>query len=136
MVVALGNVKQCSLFRPVMEAHRRRVGNPKAVALDSAFDDPEVHACLDQAGIVGHITGRDHTPPADGGYGTDRLEWDEAAWILRCPNGTPPEAKGQAHQGRQTYVGTACHTCPLYTSRHFCASKESPTSSNSASRAR
>lgn len=114
VVLALGNVKQCTLFRPVMDAHRQRVGDPKAAALDSAFDDPDTHAYLDQAGIVGHVTSRDHTPPADGGYGTDRLAWDETAWILRCPNGTPLEAKGKAHQGRQTYVGTACHTCPWY----------------------
>jgi transposase len=120
VVVALGNVKQCSLFRPVMDAHRQRVGDPKAAALDSAFDDPDTHAYLDQGGIVGHVTSRDHTPPADGGYGTDRLEWGEVdagprlAWILRCPNGTPLAAKGKARQGRQTYVGTACDTCPLY----------------------
>lgn len=114
VVLALGNVKQCTLFQPVMAAHRQRVGDPQAAALDSAFDDPDVHAYLDQAGIIGHITSRDHTPPADGGYGTDRLKWDERAWIVRCPNGTPLEAKGKAHQGRQTYVGTACPTCPLY----------------------
>lgn len=114
VVVALGNVKQCSLFRPVMDAHRQRVGDPKAAALDSAFDDPDTHAYLDQAGIVGHVTSRDHTPPAAGGYGTDRLEWDETGWILRCPNGTPLATKGQPRQGRQTYVGTACDTCPLY----------------------
>jgi len=114
VVLALGNVKQCTLFQPVMDTHRRRVGDPKAAALDSAFDDPDIHAYLDQAGIIGHITSRDHTPPTDGGYGTDRLEWDEEAWILRCPNRMPLEAKGKAHQGRQTYMGTACHTCPLY----------------------
>jgi transposase len=114
VVLALGNVKQCTLFQPAMGAHRQRVGDPEAAALDSAFDDPDTHAYLDQAGIVGHVTSRDHAAPADGGYGTDRLEWDETAWILRCPNGTPLEAKGKARQGRQTYVGTACHTCPLY----------------------
>lgn len=114
VVLALGNVKQCTLFQPAMEAHRQRVGDPEAAALDSAFDDPDTHAYLDQAGIVGHVTSRDHAAPADGGYGTDRLEWDETAWILRCPNGTPLEAKGKARQGRQAYVATACHTCSLY----------------------
>jgi hypothetical protein len=114
VVLALGNVKQSTLFRPALDAHCQRVGVPEAAALDSAFDDSEVHAYLDEAGIVGHITSRDHAAPADGGYGTDRLEWEETAWILRCPNGTPLEAKGKAPQGRQTYVGTACPICPLY----------------------
>jgi len=112
---AVGNVKQCTLLKPALEAHRQRLGNPKAVALDSAFDDPAVHADLDQAGIVGHVTSRDHAAPADGGYGTDRLEWDDELWIVRCPNGTPLEATGKAQQGRQTYVGTACQGCPHYT---------------------
>lgn len=114
VVLAVGNVKQCTLFKPALEAHRQRAGDPQAVGLDSAFDDPGVHACLDDIGIVGHITSRDHVAPADGGYGTDQLEWDEEAWIVRCPNQTPLQAKGKAREGRQVYVGTACHTCSLY----------------------
>jgi hypothetical protein len=115
VVLAGGNVRQSSLFQPAMEAHRQRVGTPEAAALDSAFDDKaDVHDYLDEHGIEGHVTSRDHASPADGGYGTDRLEWDEDQWTLRCPNQTPLQAKGKAQQGRQTYVGAACHTCPRY----------------------
>jgi transposase len=113
VVLAVGNARQCTLFKPTMDAHRQRVGDPQAAAVDSAFDDPETHSYLDQAGIVGHVTSRDHATPANGGYGTDKLEWDETAWVLRCPNGTPLEVKGKAQGGRQTYVGTACASCPL-----------------------
>ncbi len=115
VVLAGGNAKQSRLFQPAMEAHRQRVGFPEAVALDSAFDaKTDVHDYVDKHGIEGHITSRDHASPANGGYGTDRLEWDEDFWILRCPNQTPLQAIGKAQKGRQTYVGTACHTCSRY----------------------
>jgi len=114
VVWAAGNVKQSTLVRPAMEAHGQRVGDPKAAAMDSAFDDPQVQAYLDEKSIEGHITSRDHPSPADGGYGTDRLEWDDTLWILRCPNQTPLEPKGKPQQGRQTYVGTACQDCSQY----------------------
>jgi hypothetical protein len=120
VVLAVGNVKQCTLFKPALAAHRQRAGDPQAVGLDSAFDDPDVHAYLDDSQIVGHITSRDHTPPADGGYGTDQLIWDEEAWIVRCPNQTPLQAKGKPRGGRQTYEGTACQSCSLY---HRCCPK-------------
>lgn len=115
VVLARGNAKQSKLFQPAMEAHRPRVGFPEAVALDSAFDDKtDVHDYVDKHEIEGHITSRDHASPADGGYGTDRLEWDEDLWILRCPNQTPLQAIGKAQKGRQTYAGTACQTCSQY----------------------
>ncbi len=60
------------------------------------------------------MTSRDHATPADGGYGTDRLEWDEDRWILRCPNQTLLKPKGKDRQGNQAYVGTACHECRRY----------------------
>lgn len=114
VVWGAGNVKQYKLFKPAMDAHRQRVGDPQATAIDSAFDDPQVHDYLDEHEIEGHVTSRDHAPPADGGYGTDRLEWDEHC-SLHCPNQTPLEPKGKAlEDGRQVYVGTACHKCPLY----------------------
>jgi transposase len=115
VVLAAGNAKQFKLFPQAMDAHRRRVGAPKATAIDSAFDMPDVHTYLDRYQIKGHVTSRDHPTPADGGYGTDRLEWDEEGWILRCPNQTPLKPKGKARQGKQTYVGTACHECSRYT---------------------
>lgn len=120
VVLAAGNVKQCTLFKPALAAHRQRAGAPQAVGLDSAFDDPDVHADLDSSGIVGHVTSRDHVAPTDGGYGTDRLTWDEDTWIVRCPNQTPLQAKGAPREGRRTYVGTACSSCSMY---HKCCPK-------------
>ena len=114
VVLAAGNAKQFKLFPPAMDAHRQRVGAPQATAIDSAFDIPDIHTYLDKHQIEGHVTSRDHATPADGGYGTDRLEWDEERWILRCPNQTPLKLKGKAGQGNQTYVGTACHECRRY----------------------
>lgn len=114
VVLAAGNTKQFKLFPPAMDAHRQRVGAPQATAIDSAFDIPSIHTYLDQHQIEGHVTSRDHATPADGGYGTDRLAWDEEHWILRCPNQIPLKLKGKARQGNQTYVGTACHECRRY----------------------
>jgi len=115
VILAAGNVKQAKLFSPALEAHSQRVGVPKAVALDSAFDDKtEVHDYLDAHGIEGHVTSRDHPTPADGGYGTDRLTWEEEQWILRCPNGKPLQPIGNPRSGQQTYEGTACDGCPRY----------------------
>lgn len=114
VVLAAGNAKQFKLFPPAMEAHRQRVGAPQAAAIDSAFDIPDIHTYLDKHQIEGHVTSRDHATPADGGYGTDRLAWDEEHWILRCPNQTPLKPKGKARQGNRTYVGTACHECRRY----------------------
>jgi hypothetical protein len=123
VVLAAGNAKQFKLFPPALDAHCQRVGAPKAAAIDSAFDMPDIHTYLDRHHIEGHVTSRDHVTPADGGYGTDRLEWDEECWILRCPNQTPLMPKGKARhrngsgtpQGKQTYVGTACQECQRYT---------------------
>jgi len=115
VVLAAGNVKQAKLFPSAMEAHCQRLGVPEAVALDSAFDDKtEVHDYLDVQGIEGHVTSRDHATPANGGYGTDRLTWDEEQWILRCPNGTPLQPTGNTRPGQQTYEGTACSGCAWY----------------------
>jgi transposase len=111
----VGNVKQALLFRPAMEHHRQRVpGKPKGVAIDSAFDHPDVYAYLDQEEIEGHITSRDHAKPRDGGFGTDCLVWHPTKWEVSCPNGTPLQPQGKGRSGRQTFVGIGCAQCKLY----------------------
>jgi len=78
-----GNVKQALLFRPAMERHRQRVpGKPKGVAMDSAFDHPDVYAYLDREGIEGHITSRNYAKPHDSGFGTDCLVWHPVGGLL------------------------------------------------------
>jgi hypothetical protein len=89
-------------------------GKPKGVAIDSAFDHPDVYACLDQEGIVGHITSRDHAKPRDGGFGTDCLVWHPTKGEVYCPNGTPLQPQGNGCSGRQVFVGIGCQRCPLY----------------------
>jgi len=112
---AAGNVKQALLFRPAMEQHLQRVpGKPDGAALDSAFDHPDVHACLDQEGIAGHVTSRDHAKPRDGGFGTDCLEWHPTKWEVYCPHETPLQPQGNGRSGRQTFVGTGCEQCESY----------------------
>lgn len=113
---AAGNIKQAVLFRPALEQHIQRVhGRPEGAALDSAFDHPDVYRCLDAKGIEGHITSREHAKPRDGGWGTDRLTWHATEWELYCPNGVPLQPKGDGRSGRQTFVGTGCEQCPMYT---------------------
>lgn len=114
VVWAAGNVKQAALLKPALQTHQQRLGKPKEVATDSAFDEPVVHNYLDEEGIVGHITSRAHTPPADGGYGTDRVTWAEGKAQPLCPNQEPLTPTGQPQQGRQTYEGTTCDSCPIY----------------------
>jgi transposase len=110
-----GNVKQALLFRPAIEHHRWRVpGKPKGVAIDSAFDHPDVYAYLDQEEIEGHITSRDHAKPRNGGFGTDCLVWHPTKWEVSCPNGTPLQSQGKKRSGRQIFVGTGCEQCKLY----------------------
>jgi hypothetical protein len=114
VVWAAGNFKQSKLFRPGLKAHIKRLGEPKAVAADSAFDDYEIHSELDEKGITGHITSRAHAQPRDGGYGTDRVTWsDESAQPL-CPGEKPLKPGYKSSNGRQTFEGTACAGCELY----------------------
>ncbi len=117
VVWAAGNTKQAILLEPGLEAHQERLDKPGAVAADSAFDDPAVHTYLDKEEIVGHISSRAHTPPPDGGYGTDRVTWSEGAGTPLCPNQEPLIPKGNPQQGRQTYEG-ACASCPIYLQCH------------------
>jgi len=110
-----GNVKQALLFRPAMAHHRQRVpGKPKGIAMDSAFDQPDVYAYLDQERIEGHITSRDHPKPRDGGFGTDCLVWHPTKWEVYCPHGTPLQPQGNGRSGRQAFVGIDCQQCKLY----------------------
>ena len=111
----VGNVRQALLFRPAMEHHCQRApGKPKGVAIDSAFDHPDVYAYLDQEEIEGHITSRDHAKPRDGGFGTDCLVWHPTKWEVSCPNGTPLQPQGNGCSGRQAFVGIGCEQCELY----------------------
>jgi transposase len=111
---ATGQTKQALLFRPALHQHLQRVpGKPQGAGLDSAFDHPEVYSCLDGENIVGHIASRKHTQPSGGGWGTDRLRWDEHG-TLCCPHG-PLRAVGQPRPaGQQLFVGTACAQCGHY----------------------
>ena len=118
-----GNVRQAKMLEPAMDAHIERVGKPKAAAADSAFDHLVVHSYLDERDIVGHITSRDHAKPKDGGYGTDRVTWNENAdgespEHPLCPNQQPLTPKGKPHNGRQFYEGTACIGCSSYVPCH------------------
>jgi transposase len=114
VIWAAGNIKQHKLFKPALKAHIQRAGKPKAAAGDSAFDQPEVHSCLDQETIIGHVTSRAHTPPRDGGYGTDRVTWVDGLPSPLCPGGQPLQAKSQGRDGQQVFEGTACSDCGLY----------------------
>lgn len=118
VVWAAGNFKQSKLFQPALKAHIERVGKPKAVAADSAFDEFEVHSELDRKGITGHITSRDHAQPRDGGYGTDRVTWIEGSKQPLCPGGHLLKTKGQSQDGRQLLEGTACGGCDQYQHCH------------------
>lgn len=118
VVWAAGNLKQYKLFKPAMKAHVDRLGNPKAVAADSAFDELEVHNELDQQGIIGHITSRSHVQPRAGGYGTDRVTWVEGSERPLCPGGEPLKVKSKSRTGRHVFEGTACQGCELYQRCH------------------
>jgi transposase len=114
VVWVAGNVKQHQLLQPALEAHIERLGKPKAVAADSAFDEFAVHSYLDREQIEGHITSRNHSPPRDGGYGTDRVTWIAGSEQPFCPSGEPLRAKGQTKDDQPLFEGTACAECALY----------------------
>jgi len=115
VVWAAGNTKQYKLLQPALEAHIQRLGQPKAVAADSAFDEFPVHRYLDQEGIEGHITHREHSQPQDGGYGTDRVTWEQETQQPRCPAGEPLQVQQRLPDGAQVLQGTACAQCAAYT---------------------
>ncbi|MGB0385984.1 MAG: transposase [Ardenticatenaceae bacterium] len=113
VVLGAGNAKQAYLFSPAIEAHIDRVGIPKSVALDSAFDEYQVHIYIDDKEIEGNVTTRNHTKPKDGGYGTDRVTWKDG--IPHCPADKPLQPIGNVRKnGQQRYQGAACNTCKEY----------------------
>jgi hypothetical protein len=114
VVWVAGNVKQYKLLKPALGAHIKRLGKPKGIATDSAFDEFPVHSYLNQEDIVGHITSRDHAKPHDGGYGTDHVTWVEDSPHPLCPGGEPLKVKSQSRDGDQVFEGTACAECALY----------------------
>lgn len=118
VVWAAGNFKQYKLFEPAMKAHIERLGKPKAVAADSAFDEFEVHSELDQESITGHITSRNHAQPRAGGYGTDRVTWVAGSEQPLCPGGEPLKIKSKSRTGKHIFEGTACQGCELYERCH------------------
>ena len=113
VVLGAGNTKQAHLFQPAIEAHISRVGIPEEVAADSAFDDHQIHIFLDEKEIVGHVTTREHSKPRDGGFGTDRVTWQNEIPI--CPDNKPLEPISKVKKdGSQTWQGTACCECQFY----------------------
>ena len=113
VVLGAGNIKQAHLFEPAISAHIGRVGIPKEVAADSAFDEHQNHVFLDDKKIVGNVTSRNHAKPKDGGYGTDRVTWKDG--IPFCPANKPLEAIGKPKKnGQLTHQGTGCTTCQDY----------------------
>lgn len=115
VIWAAGNAKQYKLLQPALEAHIQRLGKPKALAADSAFDEFPVHSYLDQKEIEGHITSRDHSQPQDGGYGTDRVTWMQETEQPYCPAGEPLQVQQRLPDGAQVLQGTVCAQCALYT---------------------
>jgi hypothetical protein len=114
VVWVAGNTKQYKTLKPALKAHIQRLGKPKDLAADSAFDEDAVHRALQQQGITGHIASREHSQPRDGGYGTDRVTWVEGSSQPLCPAEKPLRATGRVQQDRQVFEGTACADCALY----------------------
>ena len=113
VVLGAGNAKQAHLFEPAIKAHIDRVGIPKEVAADSAFDDYKIHVYLDDKDIVGNVTSRDYAKPRDGGYGTERITWKDSTPY--CPADKPLQPVGKVKKnGQQAHQGTGCSTCQDY----------------------
>lgn len=102
-------------MQPAVEGHIERVGIPESIAADSAFDDDQTLRFLDGQGIVAHVTSRDHSKPRNGGYGTDRISWQEGQEHPFCADQQPLLPVGKARKdGRQSYQGAGCGSCKLY----------------------
>lgn len=113
VVLGAGNTAQPNFFEPAIEAHMIRVGQPKEVALDSAFDQYPIHAYLDGRKITGHVTSRKHSKPRDGGYGTDRVTWHPDEAHPRCAANKRLRLVSIRQDGN-IYEGVDCPSCDLY----------------------
>jgi transposase len=85
-------------------------GQAESMALDSAFDFPEVYQALDEAQLKGYIAPRDHRSPK-GCFGSECFVWNKGQ--LLCPHEAPMTETKAHRDGKVTYEGTDCATCPL-----------------------
>jgi transposase len=119
VVLATANAWQAELFPPALQQHQAHVpGQAESMALDSAFDFPGVYQALDEAELKGYIAPRDHRSPK-GCFGSECFVWKEGQ--LLCPNETPMTEAKRHRDGKVTYEGTGCATCPL---REQCVGKD------------
>jgi transposase len=120
VVLATANAWQAELFPSALKQHQAHVpGQAESMALDSAFDFPGVYQALDEAQLKGYIAPRDHRSPK-GCFGSECFVWKEGR--LLCPNETPMTEAKRHRDGKVTYEGTGCATCPL---REQCMGKDS-----------
>jgi transposase len=119
VVFATANAWQAEFFPAALEQHQTHVpGQAESMALDSAFDFPIVYQALDEGHLKGYIAPRDHRSPK-GCFGSECFVWKEGQ--LLCPNEAPMTATKHHHDGKVTYEGTGCATCPL---RKQCVGKD------------
>jgi transposase len=111
VVFATANAWQAEFFPPALKQHQTHVpGQAESMGLDSAFDFPVVYQALDEGQLKGYIAPRDHRSPK-GCFGSECFVWKEEQ--LFCPNGTPMTAAKCHRDGKVTYEGSDCITCPL-----------------------
>jgi transposase len=120
VVLATANAWQAEFFPSALKQHQAHVpGQAESMALDSAFDFPDVYQTLDEAQLKGYIAPRDHRSPK-GCFGSECFVWKEGQ--LLCPNETPMTEAKRHRDGKVTFEGTGCATCPL---RGQCVGKDS-----------
>jgi hypothetical protein len=119
VVFATANAWQAEFFPSALEQHQTHVpGQAESMALDSAFDFPVVYQALDEGQLKGYIAPRDHRSPK-GCFGSECFVWKEGQ--LLCPNETPMTEAKCHRDGKVTYEGSGCATCPL---RKQCVGKD------------
>jgi transposase len=111
VVLATANAWQAEFFPAALKQHQTHVpGQAESMALDSAFDFPEVYQALDEAQLKGYIAPRDHRSPK-GCFGSECFVWNKGQ--LLCPHEAPMTETKAHRDGKVTYQGTDCATCPL-----------------------
>ncbi len=111
VVLATANAWQAKFFPSALKQHQAHVpGQAESMALDSAFDFPDVYQALDEAQLKGYIAPRDHRSPK-GCFGSECFGWKKGQ--LLCPNEAPMTETKYHRDGKVTYEGTDCATCPL-----------------------